>query len=75
VNIEAQTKACTRCLIVRPFDEFSRDSARRDGRQGTCKVCFKEIRKDRPKKGRRATAVRAAKPNKAAYDLFMGVLK
>ena len=34
------TKACSKCQLVKPLDEFSRDKNKPDGRQHNCKACF-----------------------------------
>lgn len=33
------TKRCSKCGEVKPLEEFSRDSRRRDGRRSACKMC------------------------------------
>lgn len=35
-------KPCKRCGLSKPLSEFHRNKATKDGRLGTCKVCFKE---------------------------------
>ena len=34
-------KACNKCGIERPLDDYHRDSKVKDGRQNTCKSCVK----------------------------------
>lgn len=34
-----EQKACTKCKVVKPLDEFYKDKGSRDGRSSTCNVC------------------------------------
>lgn len=51
-------KRCKGCLVEKPLDEFHRNTATRDGRDGRCKVCKAEYaralwlrKKGKPKQG------------------------
>jgi hypothetical protein len=39
-----QQKKCVRCGILKSFDEFGKDSERKDGKKIYCKVCSAEKR-------------------------------
>lgn len=43
-------KKCNRCLLEKPVAEFARDSSKRNGLRGQCRVCRTEL--DRIRKGR-----------------------
>lgn len=38
-------KKCTRCEIIKPFDDFNKKSERKDGRRSRCRDCEKELDK------------------------------
>lgn len=40
-------KRCSKCGETKGLEEFSRDSRRKDGRQRTCKGCYKAYRESR----------------------------
>jgi hypothetical protein len=54
MNEEIPTeKQCTKCLIIKPLEEFFCDKSKKDGRRGECKACvkkrdkkYKELKKD-----------------------------
>lgn len=33
-------KACTKCRVVQPLENFHKDKRTRDGRQSSCKTCY-----------------------------------
>jgi hypothetical protein len=39
MNMEMQSKKCTKCGIVKPFSEFQGHTGHRDGRRSQCKHC------------------------------------
>ena len=38
-------KKCSKCGIKKPFEEFQKDSSKKDGMQSYCKGCIREARK------------------------------
>jgi hypothetical protein len=46
ISILAQSKRCTKCLIVKPLAEFYRHPHTHDRRQGHCKDCSAAIKKE-----------------------------
>ena len=38
-------KKCSKCKVVKPFDEFHKDKLNKDGCQNTCKECRKQYQK------------------------------
>mgnify|MGYP001558347869 CR=1 FL=1 len=43
-------KKCTKCLTIKPFDEFHKDSNKKDGIRYWCKDCTFKYQKDRAEK-------------------------
>jgi hypothetical protein len=39
-------KYCSRCGLLKPLSDFSLDRSRSDGRQNTCKDCYKKYRRE-----------------------------
>jgi len=39
-------KKCSKCKVVKSFDEFHKDKLRKDGRQSVCKGCRKQYQKN-----------------------------
>lgn len=56
-------KQCNRCGKVKPWSEYYRHPARKDGRDGTCKICKAEYMK-RYRAGRKKAATTAGGPIK-----------
>jgi len=46
--MEAQQKQCIKCGIVKPFDDFFKNSAKKDGLQNYCKQCGKSYCRSNP---------------------------
>lgn len=45
-------KACTNCGVEKPYAEFSKNKANKDGHQRWCKVCATQHRKENAEEGR-----------------------
>lgn len=45
-------KACSRCGVWKPYSEFSADRKRPDGKQYTCKSCYRSYHKEQRAKHR-----------------------
>ncbi len=48
----AQTKQCTRCLLIKPRAEFHKDKKNKDGRSSRCRLCKAEGRRQQTKEKR-----------------------
>lgn len=64
-KLQQQTKVCTKCGGVKPFDEFHRNKRSRDGRNGRCKACVLTYMASRPDLAKtRAKRYRDAHPDR-----------
>ena len=52
-------RACSRCHVVKPLDDFHQDRSRRNGRTEQCKACVSEQEKS-PEKREQARRLRAS---------------
>jgi hypothetical protein len=71
---DPMTKACARCELVKPLDDFSPDRRARDGRYSTCKACYKvaaKAKRDADPAAHRAavTKWKTANPEEAARHI------
>lgn len=61
-NDSDKQKRCPRCQRSKPLVEFYRSSATKDGRQGHCKACNREILRERAALQPRKSRVRVSAP-------------
>lgn len=44
------SKTCTKCQILKPLDQFKKQSSTKDGRSYSCKACLKIVAQNHYKK-------------------------
>ena len=45
--MDATTKTCSECELVKPFTAFSKDKQKKDGVRSCCKECINRNRRER----------------------------
>jgi hypothetical protein len=66
-----KTKACSRCKVPKPLDEFGVNNATRDGLAYYCKPCARAINRARPKEEQVESARRYRERNRQKINAAM----